>query len=397
MSKLTGNRKRATVLLLTAAAASMALLLVESGSIFGSAATRSKPWRLLPQAPIRIDAGLAGAWTGEEWLVSGVTAAPDGTSLGAAEVAAAYRPATGTWRKLAAPPQTESYCRRSAAWTGEELLAWGCAQTGLDPRTDRWRRLPPAPTGPPGLVAWTGRELIGWGGGCCGDASAGGAAYDPASNAWRKLARSPLAPSQGPVGAWTGRELILFVSGHDPDGRPAGGARAAAYDPRTDAWRVIAPPPALRAAAVWDGDEILLAGGLDEHGAPATDGYAYDPATNRMVQPLHGNGGARLRAHGGRRGRLSKLVAERPLDRVRRRRRRPPQGLVGRPAERQRTSSRCGRMELLVCRAPDGRLARPRQRLRRVPRLDRRPGRPPEARASGRRRSPRCGVVARRA
>ena len=226
-----------------------------------------------------------------------MTAAPDETFLGAAEAAAAYRPATGTWRKLAAPPQTESYCRRSAAWTGEELLVWGCAQTGLDPRTDRWRRLPPAPTGPPGLVAWTGRELIGWGGGCCGDASAGGAAYDPASNAWRKLARSPLAPSQGPVGAWTGRELILFVSGHDPDGRPAGGARAAAYDPATDAWRVIAPPPALRAAAVWDGDEILLAGGLDEHGAPATDGYAYDPATNRWrVLPALPSGRAQASA-----------------------------------------------------------------------------------------------------
>ena len=57
--------------------------------------------------------------------------------------------------------------------------------------------------------------MIGWGGGCCGDASADGAAYDPATNTWRKLPRSPLAPEQSPIGAWTGHELILLVSGID--------------------------------------------------------------------------------------------------------------------------------------------------------------------------------------
>ena len=53
--------------------------------------------------------------------------------------------------------------------------------------------LPEAPPGP-GTTAWTGSELIGWGGGCCGDAWSGGSAYDPATDAWRTLARTPLAP-----------------------------------------------------------------------------------------------------------------------------------------------------------------------------------------------------------
>jgi Kelch motif/Galactose oxidase, central domain len=133
-------------------------------------------------------------------------------------------------------------------------------------------------------VVWTGRELIGWGGGCCGDAFSDGVAYNPASNRWRALPRSPLAGSQHPVGAWTGRELVIFVGGLDPDGKrwPARLARAAAYNPTTDTWRRIAPLPAPRgsASAVWDGREILVVGGT---GAEST-GLAYDPATNRWRQ-----------------------------------------------------------------------------------------------------------------
>src|SRR5439155_23735644 len=126
-------------------------------------------------------------------------------------------------------------------------------------------RLPRGPFGGGGIVVWTGSELIGWGGGCCGDAFSDGAAYNPSTNSWRKLARSPLAPSQGPLGAWTGHELVLFVGGISPDGKPypARLARAAAYNPATDTWRRIQPLPAPRggATAVWDGREVLVVGG----------------------------------------------------------------------------------------------------------------------------------------
>ena len=137
---------------------------------------------------------------------------------------------------------------------------------------------------------WTGREAIGWGGGCCGDAFASGAAYNPTTDGYRMLARSPLAPSQRPVGAWNGRELLLFVSGYDPEGKrwPARFARAAAYNPATNTWRRLAPLPntSLRFAssAVWDGREVLV----PAVGAGSRLTYAYTPATNkwRLRAPL---------------------------------------------------------------------------------------------------------------
>ncbi len=57
------------------------------------------------------------------------------------------------------------------------------------------------------------------------------------------------------------------------------GARAAAYTPATDRWRLLAPLPEARAGAraVWDGHELLVVGGKN---APV-EGFAYDPETNR--------------------------------------------------------------------------------------------------------------------
>lgn len=244
-------------------------------------------WRVLPPAPIRVDADLTSVWTGKELIVSGVCcAARDGSFLDAHNVAAAYDPVTRAWRRLA-PRRWDNAdpTARAAVWTGKEMVVWGAFKaTAFDPRADRWRALPQPPSGQ-GIAAWTGREVIGWGGGCCGDAWSGGSAYDPSTNAWRTLARSPLAPEQSPLGAWTGRELILVVSGLDTDGRPypASFARAAAYDPATDTWRRIARPPARRfgGIAVWDGRELLVVGG-------SRVGLAYDPATNswRELAPM---------------------------------------------------------------------------------------------------------------
>jgi spore germination protein GerM len=236
-------------------------------------------WRSLPPAPIAIDAMLTSVWTGREMLVYGVSGvAPDGNFLKAVNVAAAYDPATRRWRTLPRPIGRAQYLgNHHAVWTGKEMLVWGTR--AFDPATNRWRRLPPPPAGG-GIVVWTGREMLGWGGGCCGDASADGAAYHPATNTWRRLARAPLAGRQDPTGAWTGRELIIFP-GRDPDGKVLEGA--AAYNPRTDTWRRIAslplPPPG--ANAVWDGREVLVAGGTGAQRAPSRVGFAYDPTTNR--------------------------------------------------------------------------------------------------------------------
>jgi N-acetylneuraminic acid mutarotase len=270
--------KRFTLLALIVAGATAGVL-VGSGVVHGSARqAKNGPWRLVSPAPFALAPGAASVWTGKEMIVYGSRA--DDLSV---DAAAAYDPAARSWRQLAHPPHTPNFCRRSAVWTGTEMLVWGCRDLAYDPVANHWRFLPSAPTGVAGgLVVWTGRELISWGGGCCGDSSSNGAAFNPDSDSWRRLAPSPLAASQHALGAWTGHELIMFVSGLDPDGKPiAGAARAAAYNPTTDTWRRIAPAPELRANAVWDGREILLVGGTNTEGKPARVGYAYNPATNR--------------------------------------------------------------------------------------------------------------------
>ena len=266
----------------------LAFALVACSADSSSPAARSRPaWSALPKASVRIDAGLTSVWTGQQLIVSGIRMGRGGTFIGAKEVAAAYDPAAGTWHRLASPPKTATYCRRDAAWSNRELLVWGCGQLAYDPAADTWRRLPKAPTGE-GIAVWTGRELIGWGGGCCGDASSSGSAYSPATDSWRTLARSPVAPSQRPLGVWTGRELILVVSGIQAvDGKPAPAsfARAASYDPATDTWRRLASPPLTGLgsghAAAWDGRELIVLGA----GGNGRAVLAYRPATNRW-RPL---------------------------------------------------------------------------------------------------------------
>ena len=264
-------------------AAAVAAILVGLGFVGGSLparpATANKPrltgpWRYLADAPQPITAGRTAVWTGREMIVAGTNPGSDGTFVHSTEVAEAYDPEANTWRELAVPPATQSYCRRDAVWTGSEMLVWGCSLLAFDPAKNEWRRLPDPPTRH-GIVAWTGHELIGWGGGCCGDVSDDGSAYDPKTNTWRKLAPAPIAGQQSPAAVWTGRELVV-VNGFDPDGKLVGGA---AYDPAADTWRRIPslPQRTQRAIAVWDGKEALLVGGGSGFGG----GYAFNPATNR--------------------------------------------------------------------------------------------------------------------
>lgn len=260
----------------------MAGLVVASTALAGGgASTVPGTWRALPLAPLAIPQGRVSVWTGSEMIVLGRRPLTNPAS----RVAQAYVPASRTWRLLSPPADvgTVDLTGVKAVWTGEEMLAFGSTAVGYDPTTDTWRGL--RRTLPGGIVAWTGRQAIGWGGGCCGDAWSNGETYDPATDAFRKLPRSPLAASQGPLGAWTGRELVLLVSGFDPNERPypARLARAAAYDPAARSWRRIAPlpesdvPRGFRGNAVWDGRELLVVGA----GVRGRSAYAYAPRTNR--------------------------------------------------------------------------------------------------------------------
>jgi len=268
------------------------VLLAAPTALAGSSSTVPGSWRKLPTAPVAIPQGPWSVWTGREMIVFGRTPQTN-PSVDAAE---AYVPASRTWTQLTPPKGPDFTYGFAVVWTGKELLAFGSAHSvAYSPSTGTWRELPkrlPTPGGlfPGGIVVWTGREAIGWGGGCCGDAWSNGVAYNPATNRYRNLPKAPLAPSQHPLGAWTGRELVLFVSGFDPDRKPypARFARAASYDPATNAWSRLAAPPVtnwrLANSAVWDGREILLTGA----GASARGAFAYDPKTNlwRKLSPL---------------------------------------------------------------------------------------------------------------
>lgn len=262
MARLLTTKGRAVLALGLALAA--AAIVAGCGIRGGSSAASERPtaktlgrWRAIENAPEPIAADRTTAWTGSEMIVTGVNPGADGTYIHSTGVAEAYNPHTNTWRLLPAPPKTEGGCKAGAAWTGTEMLVWGCALTAYNPATNQWRRLPDAPTRH-GIAVWTGRELIGWGGGCCGDVSDDGSAYSPATNTWRKLAPAPVSGQQSPIGAWTGRELVVF-NGHGPEGDPVGGA---AYNPRTDTWRRIPSQLGIRAVtAVYDGNEIYAIGG----------------------------------------------------------------------------------------------------------------------------------------
>jgi len=163
---------------------------------------------VVPAAAAALAQQRAAVWTGKELIVFGRA----GAVLHERNVAFSYTPASGRWRTLHPPagPSGEYEGSTHAVWTGKLMLVWGPPSTLLSyaPATDRWSELPASPLDgmPPGLVVWTGKEMIFWGGGCCGGASADGAAYNPATRAWRKLANAPIAGQQalrvpGPAGS----------------------------------------------------------------------------------------------------------------------------------------------------------------------------------------------------
>lgn len=141
-----------------------------------------------------------------------------------------------------------------------------------------WRRMRPAPfatVDAPG--GWTGTELVVLDPERRRDA----AAYDPATDRWRTIARPPWLVDAGNAAHWTGTELLLV------DGR-AGERGLAAYDPATDRWRVTAPAPlATITSSVWAGDDLVVISGSDHTVAtyrPATDSWRRLPPLPMSAQ-----------------------------------------------------------------------------------------------------------------
>jgi hypothetical protein len=92
--------------------------------------------------------------------------------------------------------------------------------------------------------------MLVWGGFTGDDVPAhDGAAYNPVTDTWRHLPPPP-ATMEGGVRrksmVWTGEEAVVV------------GDAAAAYDPVNNSWRQLANPPVQGYPAVWAGDSIVL-------------------------------------------------------------------------------------------------------------------------------------------
>lgn len=143
-------------------------------------------------------------------------------------------------------------------------------ETGPAGRTassDGWRRvdgLPLSPRTDP-VVAWTGEEVVVVGGNTgwvCPPAAdcafptelvADGAAWDPATRTWRAIADAPVPV----VAGWTCEPCSATVGGRVVvDASDLWTERWLAYDPRSDAWQELGPPPVDVDLAQHDGTRV---------------------------------------------------------------------------------------------------------------------------------------------
>ncbi len=261
----------------------------ESGTAHDDAAAynpASGTWRIVsgqavgPSSPVNVLA----VWAGDRALLIGGEQ-PTGGQLKSG--ATAYVPATDSWSVVASPPLSFVTDRSPAAWTGAELLVWpgdvgtDVAPEAYDPATDEWRVLPvpPVQSRQQAASVWTGSEWIVWGGTGANGELADGAAYNPATNSWRELSGSPLGARRVRA-VWTGTEMLLAAgsSGGSPvsgDGEMAL-SDGAAYDPSTDTWRSLTPGFAHPGfLPVWTGDFMVM---FAKGGA-----VVYDPAEDAWI------------------------------------------------------------------------------------------------------------------
>lgn len=186
---------------------------------------------------------------------------------------------------MALPPGPLSPRSRPVlVWTGTEMIAWGgsdAAGTSLgdgaafDLQRGTWRTIAPAPIEPRTFAhaVWTGSEVLVVGGfranGPTGSLEffRDGAAYDPASDSWRRLPEAPIGFADDLSPVWTGEELVVVAEG------------AAAYRPETNSWRDLTDPPVgFPETLVWAGEAVVMINGSSAPGTgeEATSLARYD-------------------------------------------------------------------------------------------------------------------------
>ena len=188
------------------------------------------------------------------------------------------------WTRIADPP--ERFAGASWVWAGGHLIEWGgctgdsaCSPTNegfsYDPGTRSWTPMPaaPRPEHDPVAVA-EGDHAYFFGEGRIGQV------FDATRNAWTELPEAPIDPD---MAVWTGNEIVALQGTGSSDRETA----AASYDPRSETWRSLPPPPiAFNVASItWSGEDVVvLSGSLDRRNDPASptvQAMALDPTSGQ--------------------------------------------------------------------------------------------------------------------
>lgn len=204
------------------------------------------------------------------------------------------------WEAMARAPIVGRIAE-GVVWTGRRVIIWGGLYRGAqvrevtdgaiyDPAADAWHKIAAPPSVPKAVEvasAWTGIAAVFWAGNSPDDPAVG-LVYNPASDSWKRLPDGPLGNREGFASFWTGTELAI-VGGTSGDGFAS--PVAAAVTPKTGAWRQLAALNALQAfitsGAVWNGHRAFIAGArylCPDQGSSCTKSkatfLAYDPATD---------------------------------------------------------------------------------------------------------------------
>lgn len=281
-------------------------------------------WSRLPAAPISGRTDQATVWTGHQMLIWGGGSGTQGTQLHAD--GAGYDPVSKRWSLL--PPGPLSARRDAAAvWTGNAMFVWGGyddARRGsfhavnegalYNPTTRQWRMLPPSPLSArvDATALWTGRDVVVIGGQPAvttpGGAYSDAAAYDLATNTWRRLPDPPVRyrhAVQQVVALTAGSDIYAWlpwdhVIQHKHSGSEHVGMNVDRFDTSTDRWSAVnanGDVPAGVNSPVWTGKEIImLAAQLCPSSCPGplpgAYGWRYDRRTDAWSAIAHGHGDA---------------------------------------------------------------------------------------------------------
>ncbi|MGO9789902.1 MAG: hypothetical protein ACLP8S_10540 [Solirubrobacteraceae bacterium] len=143
------------------------------------------------------------------------------------------------------------------------------------------------------VVVWDGHQVLEFGG-TAGPPYGGGApqdtgaAYDPADARWRRVASVPTVVE--PINAasvWTGHQVFVFGGPPSSHELGLGCCVAGLYNPASDRWTVSAKGPfgqLNQPAAVWNGEEVILAGLIGSANHSQLEVASYDPATDTWTE-----------------------------------------------------------------------------------------------------------------